>query len=202
MTGERRIIHLASGNRHKVGEMQRLADASGLPIQIAAALAMPPVVEDTGTFTGNARKKACALRSVLPDDAWVLADDSGLCVDALDGRPGVESAYYAGPAGDEAANLAKLVHDMRGIPPERRGARFACILLLLPAGETERVFEGLCPGTLRDEPVGVGGFGYDPIFVPLGLEKTYAEIPAEMKNRISHRALAFASLARWLRDRE
>src|SRR5690606_10507151 len=104
---------------HKVAEMNALAQAGGLDIEVVSAKAvggMPPVVEDTGTFVGNARKKALALRSVLPADAWVLADDSGLCVDALDGAPGVESAYYAGPDGDGAANLRKLVETMRGVP--------------------------------------------------------------------------------------
>ena len=119
-------IFLASGNAHKAVELQALAFAENLPIEIVSARAvggMPDVAEDTGTFVGNARKKALALREKLPADAWVLADDSGLCVDALDGGPGVESAYYAGSQGDGAANLAKLIATMRGVPAERRGAR-------------------------------------------------------------------------------
>src|SRR3972149_6805448 len=103
-----RLIHLASGNAPKAREMQALADASGLAVEIVPTVMTPPVVEDTGTFAGNARKKAVALKAALPPEAWVLADDSGLCVDALDGAPGVESAYYAGPQGDGAANLRKL----------------------------------------------------------------------------------------------
>src|SRR3954469_15836788 len=112
-------LYLASGNAHKVAEMNALAQASGLPVEIVSAKAtggMPPVVEDAGTFVGNARKKALALKAVLPAEAWVLADDSGLCVDALGGGPGVESAYYAGPQGDAAANLAKLVQTLRPVP--------------------------------------------------------------------------------------
>src|ERR1051326_6312163 len=105
-------LFLASGNAHKVAEFQALASASRIPVEIISARAvggMPPVVEDTGTFLGNARKKAQALRAKVPAGAWGLADDSGICVDALDGGPSVESAYYAGPQGDPAANLAKLV---------------------------------------------------------------------------------------------
>src|SRR5437868_5295010 len=103
--GRPREIHLATGNAHKVQEFQRLADASALDLRIVAASPMPAVEEDTGTFVGNARKKALALKATLPADAWVLADDSGVCVDALEGAPGVESAYFAGPQGDSAANL-------------------------------------------------------------------------------------------------
>ncbi|RRJ98546.1 hypothetical protein Ga0100230_009215 [Opitutaceae bacterium TAV3] len=123
-------LHLASGNAHKVSEMNALAAASGLPFSLTVVSAreaggMPPVVEDTGTFVGNARKKAVALQAKLAatgataaGDVWVLADDSGLCVDALGGGPGVESAYYAGPQGDSAANLKKLVEVMRHVPAD------------------------------------------------------------------------------------
>src|SRR5947209_1281025 len=120
-------LYLASGNAHKAGELQTLADASGLAIEIISARAvggMPPVAEDTGTFVGNARKKAQALRARLPPDAWALADDSGLKVDALGGAPGVESAYYAGPQGDGAANLAKLITALLEVPDELRQAHF------------------------------------------------------------------------------
>ena len=105
-------IYLASGNQHKVRELQALADADALPIDfrtIRELGGMPEVVEDTGTFAGNARKKALAIQSLLPRGAWAMADDSGLCVDALKGGPGVESAYFAGPAADDNANLQKLV---------------------------------------------------------------------------------------------
>src|SRR6476646_9536631 len=103
-------FYLASGNAHKVAELQALAVASQLDVEIVSAHAvggMPAVAEDTGTFAGNARKKAIALRAKLPPEAWALADDSGVCVDALDGGPGVDSAYYAGPEGDARAHLAK-----------------------------------------------------------------------------------------------
>jgi XTP/dITP diphosphohydrolase len=162
---------------------------------------MPAVVEDTGTFAGNARKKALALQAVLPPEAWVLADDSGVCVDALGGAPGVESAYYAGPEHDAAANLRKLADVMRDVPEGRRGARFVCVLVLRGPGGVEQVFEGRCEGRLVQEPVGGGGFGYDPLFVPEGFDRTYAEIDAATKNRISHRGRAWRELAEWLRRR-
>jgi XTP/dITP diphosphohydrolase len=188
------LIHLATGNAHKAREFQALADAAELPLQIQPVARMPVVVEDTGTFVGNAGKKAAALKALLPPDAWVLADDSGLCVDALDGAPGVESAYYAGPAGDSAANLAKLVTAMRAVPVGRRGARFICVLVLLGPDGREIKVEGRCEGSLRNEPAGAGGFGYDPLFVPAGGDRCYAELTAAEKNSTSHRARAFRAL--------
>ena len=159
---------------------------------------MPPVVEDAGTFVGNARKKELALKARLPEDGWALADDSGLCVAALDGAPGVESAYFAGPQSDPAANLAKLVEVMRAVPDGERGAEFVCVLFLAGPGGLERPFEGRCPGRLAREPRGAGGFGYDPLFVPDGFDQTLAELPAEVKNRVGHRGRAFAACVGWL----
>ncbi len=197
-------LYLASGNAHKADELQALANASGLPIEIVSARAvggMPPVEEDTGTFIGNARKKALALRERLPADGWALADDSGVCVDALDGAPGVESAYYAGPQADPVANLAKLVEVMRDIPDYRRAAQFLCVLVLLGPDGEEEVFEGRCLGRLIHEPRGGAGFGYDPLFVPEGYAATYAELGDDAKNLISHRAQAWRKLAAWLSER-
>ena len=195
-------LFLASGNAHKVAELRALAAASGLPVTIHSAReagGMPAVVEDTGTFRGNAGKKARALLAVLPPDAWALADDSGVCVDALDGAPGVESAYYAGPHSDPAANLAKLVEVMRPVPEPRRGACFLCVLCLAGPSGMEEYFEGRCEGRLRLEPRGGEGFGYDPLFIPDGHVATYAELGDEVKSRISHRARAWAGLAAWVR---
>lgn len=196
-------LYLASGNAHKAGEFQALAAAADLKgVEILSARAvggMPVVDEDTGTFIGNARKKARALYGVVPADAWVLADDSGVCVDELGGAPGVESAYYAGPQGDAAANLHKLVERMRGVPDHRRGAQFVCVLVLLEPDGAEQVFEGRCTGRLRHEPAGGAGFGYDPIFTPDGYTQSYAELGDDVKNRISHRARAFAAMVSWLR---
>ena len=196
-------FYFASGNAHKAAELQSLAQASALPIQIHSASAvggMPPVREDAGTFEGNARKKAAALRPLLPGSAWSIADDSGLCVDALDGGPGVESAYYAGQHSDSAANLAKLVAVMRDVPEARRGAHFRCVLLAIGPGGEERVFEGACAGRLLYSPRGGAGFGYDPLFVPAGYEQTFAELGDEVKNRISHRARAWQKMAEWVRQ--
>lgn len=197
-------FHFASGNPHKAQELQALADASGVAIEIISARTvggMPVVAEDTGTFVGNARKKARAFRDRLPAGAWVLADDSGVCVDALGGGPGVESAYYAGPAGDGAANLAKLASVMRDVPENLRGAHFFCVLLVIEPTGAEHVFEGRCDGRLRREPKGGAGFGYDPLFVPEGYRQTYAELGDAVKSKISHRARAWARLAEWWRGR-
>lgn len=191
------MLHLASGNRHKAEEFQRLADGSGLALQIKPASPMPDVVEDAGTFSGNARKKAQALQALLPPGNWVLADDSGVCVDALDGAPGVESAYFAGPQHDAAANLDKLAEVMRDVPEGNRAARFVCVLLLLGPDGVEQVFEGRCEGVLAREPAGGRGFGYDPLFIPDGFDRTYAQISEEEKNRISHRGRAWLKLAEW-----
>lgn len=199
------ILHLASGNAHKAQEMQRLADetpaSARLGLRVVPAVRMPPVEEDTGTFVGNARKKAQALQATLPADAWVLADDSGVCVDALGGAPGVESAYFAGPQGDPAANLRQLAEVMRDVPEGARAARFVCVLLLRGPGGVEQVFEGRCEGVLGREPRGGKGFGYDPLFVPEGFACTYAELDESQKNAISHRGRAWAKLAAWLAER-
>jgi XTP/dITP diphosphohydrolase len=181
-------LYLASGNAHKVAEFQELARSSGLPIEIVSARAaggMPAVNEDSGTFVGNATKKALALLSALPAQSWVLADDSGLCVDALHGDPGVESAYYAGPEGDPAANLRKLVEELRDVPQERRGAAFHCVLVLVGTSHPAQAFAGICPGTLRE--------------IPEGETRTFAEMPESEKNQLSHRARAWAKLAAYLR---
>lgn len=193
-------IHLATGNPHKAAEFQRLAEASGLPVKVVAAAHLPVVDEDAGTFVGNARKKAAALRAALPPEAWVLADDSGLRVDALAGAPGVDSACYAGPQGDSAANLAKLVSALQAVPEGKRAAHFTCVLVLLGPEAGEQVFEGSCTGTLRREPAGRAGFGYDPLFVPDGFDRTYAELDEATKNQISHRGRAWAQLAAWWRQ--
>lgn len=195
-------LFLASGNAHKAEEFQALAAATRSPFEIVSARVaggMPPVEEDTGTFVGNARKKARALRAVLPAGSWVLADDSGVCVDALGGAPGVESAYYAGPQGDPAANLAKLVEAMRGVPRERRAAAFVCVLLLIAGDGREIVAEGRVEGCLRETPRGGSGFGYDPLFVPAGYGETYAELSEAEKNKISHRGRAWLILEEKLR---
>jgi XTP/dITP diphosphohydrolase len=195
-------LFLASENANKAEEFRAMAGGiGGTRIEVASAWevgGMPVVAEDTGTFSGNAWKKARALHSRLPGDGWALADDSGLCVEALGGAPGVESAYFAGPQGDPAANLAKLVSVMEGFADGRRAAEFVCILALRGPGGTERQFEGRCRGRLVRGPRGAGGFGYDPLFVPDGFEETFAEMAPALKNRIGHRGRAWADCAAWL----
>ena len=191
----------ATGNAHKVAELQALADAFRPRVRIRGARetgGMPPVVENAGTFAGNAAKKARVLHIVRPG-AWVLADDSGLCVDALDGEPGVESANYAGHAAQGSANIAKLLRVLDGVPTARRNAHFVCVLyVVLPDGR-EFGFKGRVDGVILKEPCGAGGFGYDPVFRPDGHRKSFAELGADVKNTISHRARAWAQLSRWLR---
>ncbi len=175
---------------------------AGLPCEVATARSiggMPVVPETAGTFAGNARLKAEALRHLAPTDAWVLADDSGLACDALDGAPGVDSAIYAGPRATDAENRTKLLTALAGVPAERRTARFTCHLVLLgPAGENAE-FTGHCEGTILQSEHGKGGFGYDSLFVPTGHNQTFGELPASTKDALSHRARAFAAMATWLK---
>ncbi len=203
-------LFLASNNAHKAAELAALAARDGLSVEIISARAvggMPPVVEDAGTFIGNARKKARALQLRLAADAattgaWALADVSGLCVDALGGAPGVDSANYAGLGAGDAANLTKLVAAMRNVPEAKRGAQFCCVLLLAGPGGEEQVCEGRCAGHLLREPRGTEGFGYDPLFMPEGHTRSFAEMSAAEKNLLSHRARAWSALASWMRCRQ
>jgi XTP/dITP diphosphohydrolase len=194
-------LYLASGNPNKARELESMAGGAVELVSAAAVGGMPVVLEDTGTFMGNARKKAVALRAKLSADDWVLSDDSGLCVDALGGLPGVESAYYAGPQGDPAANLARLVGAMGEVPEGMRGAEFVCVLVLLGPGGLERHFEGRCPGRLALGPRGGGGFGYDPLFIPDGFDVTLAEMEPGRKNALSHRGRAWSECVHWLAAR-
>jgi len=127
-----------------------------------------------------------------------MSDDSGLCVAALDGAPGVDSAYYAGPQGDSAANLAKLIHAMRNIPDENRAAYFICVLVLISPEGAEHIIEARCHGRLARSPRGAAGFGYDPLFIPDAREKTFAELPDTEKNTLSHRARAWKQAEQFL----
>lgn len=201
-----KIVVIATGNAHKVEEFNRLAARAGLrgvrfvSAKEAVPGGMPHVIEDSGTFVGNARLKAAALRALAPADAFVMADDSGLRVDFLDGAPGVETAYYAGPQADSAANRAKLLGALAGVPAAKRGANFYCLLLLIAPDGGEKIFEGVCPGTIAERERDAGfGFGYDPLFVPEGHAETFAELSGEIKDALSHRGKAFDALAAFLR---
>ncbi|MEV6670774.1 RdgB/HAM1 family non-canonical purine NTP pyrophosphatase [Streptomyces sp. NPDC051162] len=191
----KRLI-LATRNANKVTELRAILEAAGLDVELVGADAYPgiPDVKETGvTFAENALLKAHALAAATGVPA--VADDSGLCVDVLNGAPGIFSARWSGTHGDDKANLELLLAQLGDIADEHRGAHFACAAALALPDGTERVVEGRLEGTLRHEPSGSGGFGYDPILQPLGETRTCAEMTAEEKNAISHRGKAFRGLA-------
>ena len=226
---------IATRNAHKVGEIRAILGDGFRYLSLDDFAGAPEVVEDAGTFAGNATKKAVALakwlgQAQLPnakrasnqpethsDQMFVLADDSGLEVDALSGAPGVHSARFAaqdtGQPGNSssAENNAKLLRLLRNVPLDKRTARFRCVLALTPvliseaegaspvcyAEEAElqtELFEGACEGRIGFGPRGRGGFGYDPLFVPSGHEQTFGELSEAVKNLLSHRAKALAKL--------
>lgn len=192
-----RHLYLASGNAHKLSELRDMAETAKADLRIDSAEplgGMPDVVEDAGTFEGNARKKAIALAALLPEGTWALADDSGLCVEALDGAPGVHSARYAGVQAGDAENNAKLLTQLGGKTVAERQAKFVCVLVLRNKAGAEFVFEGECRGSIALKPSGGNGFGYDPLFVPEGFDRTYAELGDTVKQRLSHRSVAFFKL--------
>ena len=186
---------LATGNPHKVEEFAELLSGLPLEVQSAAVCGGMPDVEETGTtFAENAQLKAAALRGAAPSGAFVLADDSGLEVDALGGAPGVYSARYAGPSASDEANVDKLLHALDGIPQVERGARFRCVLCRIGPGDQIEFFEGHCEGRIAMAPGGKAGFGYDPVFVPKGHERSFAELGEAVKHQLSHRAMAVRAM--------
>ena len=219
---------IATRNTHKVGEIQAILGAHFHCLTLKEFPGAPTVVEDADTFAGNAAKKALALanwlartpttalrtpHSALPAPHFVLADDSGLEVDALDGAPGVHSARFAAldkaENSRDADNNAKLLRLLQDVPPAKRTARFRCVIALVPVPEETiesaspvclaeefppHYFDGACEGAIQLTASGAGGFGYDPLFVPAGFTQSFAELGEEVKNKISHRALALAKL--------
>lgn len=164
---------------------------------------LPPVVEDGLTFEANARKKAEAYSRHVAGEI-ILADDSGLEVDALGGAPGVHSARYAaavphlaGANSDDDANNARLLRELKRIPPEERTARFVCVIVAARDGQTLEVFHGQAEGTILDAPRGSNGFGYDPLFFFPEIGKTFAELSAKEKASYSHRGAAFRKFLEW-----
>jgi XTP/dITP diphosphohydrolase len=192
--GNRLII--ATRNPDKLVELRRILEAGRVPVDVSDLDEFPdmPEVAETGlTFSENALVKARAVAAFTALPA--VADDSGLCADALNGMPGVLSARWSGRHGDDAANLELVLGQMADIPADHRGAQFACAAaLVLPSG-AEHVTEGLLEGTLTTAPRGTNGFGYDPIFVPEGAEITTAQMSPAEKDKISHRGRAFRALA-------
>ena len=188
-------VVLATRNAHKVAELGQILGALGLTIELVGLDAFPdaPEVAETGaTFAANALLKAEAVAAATGRPA--IADDSGLCVDALNGMPGIFSARWAGGGGD-AANLDLVLAQIADVPDERRGAAFVCAAALALPGRSGEVAEGEVRGHLLRERRGTNGFGYDPIFVPEGESRTTAEMGAEEKNALSHRGRAFRALA-------
>jgi XTP/dITP diphosphohydrolase len=219
---------IATRNAHKVGEIRAILGEEFHYLTLADLPNAPEVIEDAGTFAGNATKKAVALAKWLgmkpaaqADRLFVLADDSGLEVDALNGAPGVHSARFAaldtGMAGNSptADNNAKLLRLLEKVALDKRTARFRCVVALTPvlhseggsaspvcdADEAElqtELYEGACEGRIGLAPRGRGGFGYDPLFIPQGHEATFGELGEEIKNQMSHRGKALARLKRRL----
>jgi len=188
---------VATRNRGKLAEIAAaLADLDLELLSLADLAALPEVVEDGRTFTENALKKAREIseKTGLP----VLADDSGLEVEALGGAPGVFSARFAGPGATDEANNEKLLSELEGVPIERRRAWFRCVLAVCLPGRECRTVEGSLAGQITREPRGGYGFGYDPLFVPEGFEGTISELGGEVKARISHRAQALRELKEML----
>ncbi len=201
MTATPLRLVLATRNRHKVEELQAILASTARDVDLVGMDAFPDaadVVEDGLTFEANALKKARAAAVVTGLPA--VADDSGVCVDVLNGMPGVFSARWAGRHGDDAANLDLLLAQISDVPDEHRGAQFVCVAALVDPVGREHVVRGELDGVLTRFPRGGGGFGYDPIFVPRGSSRTTAELTPTEKNAISHRGIAFRRLAALLRD--
>ena len=186
---------LATGNRHKTWEFRQLL---GEDFGLSDLSDFPEIrsPKETGeTFEQNAILKATIISKLT--DSLVIADDSGLEVGALGGAPGIYSARYAGEPANDAANIAKLLRELGNVA--QRAARFRCVIAIARAGRVLESVEGSVEGSIVHLPRGNGGFGYDPLFQPAGFEQTFAEIPAELKNQISHRAKAVEALTQALR---
>ena len=212
-----RMIELiiATRNLHKVEEIRGILGTQFRILTLLDFPGAPAVVEDAATFAGNAAKKAMELARWIvmrgsdfkvEGSRFVIADDSGLEVDALNGAPGVHSARFAaldsgaGGNSSDAENNAKLLYLMQHVPERQRTARFRCVIALarvdssVNGGAKTDLFDGACEGRITRLPSGAGGFGYDPLFVPNGFTQSFAELGAEVKNSISHRAQALAKL--------
>ena len=191
---------LGTANAKKVVEIRAILKEGGIPVAPwPSQVPMPPVIEDGETFLANAVKKAVSLARALGGDTWVLADDSGLEVDALGGRPGVRSHRYAGEPPDDAKNNRKLLEEMRGDPPGKRTARFRCAVALANGAGRTIAAEGSCEGVVAEAPRGDNDFAYDPVFYYPPLARTFAELAPAEKNRVSHRAAALANLVEKLK---
>ena len=199
-----RTILIATTNPGKLRDFAGAAAPHGVEIAgIPNFASLPTVVEDGFTFEENARKKAEQYSRSVPGEI-VVADDSGLEVDALNGAPGVHSARYAADQPhladentDDEANNARLLRELRRVPPDKRTARFVCVLAAARDGQTVATFRGTAEGVILDSPRGTNGFGYDPLFYFPQIQKSFAELTPEEKARYSHRGAAFQRFLRW-----
>jgi XTP/dITP diphosphohydrolase len=197
-------VLIATSNPGKLRDFAGAASAFGITItSIPNFASLPAVVEDGATFEANARKKAEAYSRYVPGEL-VLADDSGLEVDALKGAPGVHSARYAADEPhlansntEDEANNARLLRELKNIPPAKRSARFVCVIAAARNGQTLGVFRAQAEGVILEAPRGQNGFGYDPLFYFPSIGKTFAELAAEKKAQYSHRGAAFREFLRW-----
>lgn len=189
-----RTLLVATGNSHKTEEISAML-GDGFEVSDLSSHPDLPAVDETGTtFLENATLKAVEISEQVP--GMVLSDDSGLEVDALKGAPGVYSARYAGENSNDAANNAKLLEDLNGVAD--RNARFRCVIVIAEAGKVLAHFDGKVEGKIMHQGQGDGGFGYDPLFVPDGFEKSFAELGSEVKNGLSHRARAMDHVVPWM----
>ncbi len=187
-------IVLGSRNRKKIGEIAELFAPCGIDlIGVSDFPAVPDVVEDRDSFAGNAAKKATEVALQL--NRWVIAEDSGLCVDALRGAPGIYSARYAGEHGADDSNNAKLLKELAAVPFEKRTAHYVCHAVLSdPTGQVQLSAEGRCGGIILNDYRGDHGFGYDPLFLVQEFHQTFGQLAPAVKRHISHRAKAFERL--------
>jgi XTP/dITP diphosphohydrolase len=188
-------VLVSTRNAHKLVEIRQILGPSFELLDLSSVPALGEVEETGTTFEENAALKALAASAHF--GGWVLADDSGLEVDALGGEPGVRSARFSGEGATDVTNRALLLEKLATVPADQRSARFRCVIALARGGEVLAHFSGAVEGAIIQSEKGEGGFGYDPLFVPEGFGETFAELGAETKNRLSHRGRALAALKSW-----
>lgn len=188
-------VLVSTRNAHKLVEIRQILGPSFELLDLSCVPALGEVQETGTTFEENAALKALAASAHF--DGWVLADDSGLEVDALGGAPGVRSARFSGEGATDVTNRALLLEKLATVRADQRSARFRCVIALARGGEVLAHFSGAVEGVIIQSEQGAGGFGYDPLFVPEGFGETFAELGAETKNRLSHRGRALAGLKSW-----
>lgn len=202
-TAPARHLLLATRNTHKTGEVRAILGPEWVVVDLAAHPELPEVEETGANFADNAALKVLAASAHFPED-WIIADDSGLEVDALGGAPGVFSARYAGPGADDEKNRRHLATELARVAAEPgsgepSAGRFVCCIAVARAGKLLGSFFGRVEGRVIVTPAGRGGFGYDPMFIPEGYNQTFAELPLEVKNRLSHRGQALELATDFLR---